>query len=472
MNVSVRALLILLWSACVAVYSKGATGAEPLLSETGEPSEAVVEALLYPGEFGHKQFVYISEGDEARYCLDSSLSAEEPFAQVYPERIVWPQIGGVDIRVKSLDLKLVPESDGVTDDALDKGFAIRWFLEADGQDFSNAPVFLLRAVGAEVFSTETAQVLMHWQKPAREKICKEAEEGFPSCDVADVPLSTQAVAVDPLGDSVAIATTGRKPGIAMYRITGTPQKKWQVLFPEQSGGARDVRFSSDGEYVVALLGNGEIHRFDARTGGRHLSIPSKGMVAHAVPPGDIIAVGGQSGEIVLWRLADGTIEWKVDPKQFRGDIDRMAVSGDGKRIATLEYSENETVIRVYRIHEKQAVAQLNLPGTLYADLALDYTGKTLVLSHEEKGLMKADISSKKPPVAVGNDAASCTEELYWAPKQRGPSCSVSGGILFLTEEGKIQMKRRIHSEATRWMMDQSPSGITVAVGAGHLLLWR
>jgi len=296
----------------------------------------LMEALLFPGEHSTRRFVYTSEGAEAQFCLDASLSAKEPFAQVYPERIAWPTIGGVQIQVDNLNLKLIPQNTSVTDATLDGGFAIRWFLTVKGQDFLNQPVFRLQAVGAEVFSTRTADVLFHWQKPLPPRICTNTpKKGFPHCDLFGISAETKAVAISPAGHLVAVATTGLKPGIHVFDITSVPVRIWQALFPATSGGALDVAFSADGSYIAALLGNGAIHRFEAATGGRHLTVPAKGLTATVMPKGDIVAVGGKLGELVLWRLSDGTIEWKIEPKNFRGDIDSIAVSGDGTTVATL-----------------------------------------------------------------------------------------------------------------------------------------
>lgn len=459
-------------SIVVGLFTPSAMGQKLLLDEKNQPTEILIEALLYPGEYKETRFVYVSEGDEAQYCLDSSLSAEKPFAQVYPERIVWPQIGGVDMRVESLDLKLVPEDDNVTDEELDKGYGIRWFLEAAGQDFSKEPVFRLRAVGAEIFSTQTAKVLMHWQKPPPQKSCTAGENGFPSCDLQGISLESQAVAIHPLGEMAAIATTGIKPGMTLYNISNEPTKKWQILFPRESGGAQDVDFSSDGNFVVVLLGNGQIHRFDASNGGNHLSVPSKGLSAQTVPPGDVVAVGGAGGEVIFWRLTDGTIEWKINSRDFRGEIDKIAVSGNGKTIATLEYTDTKTIIRIWRMKQKSAVAQLNLQGTEFVDMILDATGKNILLTHLEHGLMMVKAAPNEVPQKMGGHASKCVGELFWPQQQMGPSCSISGGILQLTPSGDVRQRLQIHSDAARWMVAQSPSGTTLAVGAGHLLIWR
>ncbi|MBN2525386.1 MAG: WD40 repeat domain-containing protein [Deltaproteobacteria bacterium] len=444
-----------------------------LLNGEGQPSEALVEALLYPGEHSDERFVYTSEGAEAQFCLDSSLSAKKPFAQVYPERIEWPPVGGVPMLVETLDLKLIPNSDSVTDQALDKGFAIRWLLKAKGQDFSNEPVFRLQAVGAEVFSTETAEILFYWQKPAPPKVCASTvAEGYPACDLPGVSMESQAVAISPLGDLAAVATTGLKPGIQVYRISNTPTRIWQAMFPTDSGGAIDVTFSADGTYVAALLGNGAVHRFDAASGGRHLGIPSAGLTAQIVPPGDVVAVGGKSGELILWRLSDGTIEWKIDARAFRGDVDKIAVSTDGRTLATLEYTATQTVVRVWPVKSRGRGLQFDLPDTDYEDMVLSPDGRHLLFTHNVNGLVSLATRKGAEPTALGKDAAQCQSALFWAPQQDGPGCSISGGILMLTADGKKKSLLKIKSTQDQWHVAQSPAGATIAVGAGHLLLWR
>ncbi|MBN2718637.1 MAG: WD40 repeat domain-containing protein, partial [Deltaproteobacteria bacterium] len=445
----------------------------PMLDEAGQPTESLIEALLYPGEHSGQQFVYTSEGEEAQFCLDASLSAKDPFAQVYPERIAWPAVGGVQIEVDSLDLKLIPQRDNVTDATLDAGFAIRWYLTVKGQDFSNRPVFRLRAVAAEVFSTETAEVLFHWQKPAAPRICTNTpKDGFPHCDLTGISIESQSIAISPTGDLVAVATTGLKPGIDVYNISSTPVRIWQALFAETSGGALDVTFSADGNYIAALLGNGAIHRFDAISGGRHLMIPSSGLTATVVPPGDVVAVGGKAGELVLWRLSDGTIEWKIEPRNSRGDVDRVAVSGDGRTVATLEFTDTQTIVRVWPVKTHSRGYQFDLPGTGYEELALNKDGTILFLTHDDQGLVTLEARQNAHTKPLGQDAVQCRSALFFDAGAPGPGCSIAGGILQLTADGKTRRLLKIHSDADRWYMAESPVGTTVAVGAGHLLIWR
>ena len=69
-----------------------------LIDPEGVPTEQALEALLAPGEFPGRRFEYTSEGEEALFSLDSSLSASEPFAAIHPERLVWPRIADLELK--------------------------------------------------------------------------------------------------------------------------------------------------------------------------------------------------------------------------------------------------------------------------------------------------------------------------------------------------------------------------------------
>jgi hypothetical protein len=445
----------------------------PFFDEQGNPSEALVETLLYPGEFAGRRFIRVSGGDEALYCLDSSLGAREPFAQVYPERLVWPAIGGVALSVDKLDSRLVPAADDVTDDVLDAGFAIRWTLEVLGQDFSRAPVFRLKVVGAEVRGGD-GRVLLHWAGAAARDVCTApASPDLPACQLDGRSLEAQAIAVSPDGTRLALAMTGMKPRIELYDIAQAPRLLWQSTFSTGSGGAVEVLFSADGRWVVALLGNGRIHRFVADTGGRHMGIPSRGTAARGVPPGRLVAVAGKDGELVLWRLSDGTIEWRIPARSEGGQAARIAVSGDGRRIALLEFTDADTAIRVFEVHRRRAVARFTLPGTDWHDIALSGDGQRLFISHETNGLFAAAVDAGGAPEPFGASAAVCVGRIEWRAEKQMLACSTQGGILHVKADGTDGPVLTTPEVSDRWIAAGSiTGGITAAIGSGHLLLWR
>jgi WD40 repeat protein len=282
------------------------------------------------------------------------------------------------------------------------------------------------------------------------------------------------VAINVDATLLALAVTGLKPRIELYDIKATPVLLWQSTFSDVSGGVNDVAFSADGKFVVALLGNGRIHRFDAGSGGRHLAVLSRGTATASVPPGALVAVGGEKGEVVLWRLEDGTIDWKIHPRKSRGDIDKIAVSGDGRIIAALEYAGDKTIVRLWRVHNKWALGQFELDGTLYADIALNKTGDTLFLSHEERGLYTLAVNQKESkPVLFSEDTRMCRGKISWINSQDSLQCSSVNAIARVKMDGGKPSLLETGIVSDRWIISVSLQGTTTAaVGAGHLLIWR
>lgn len=463
---------------CALVAASGTAAAQerlPLLGEDGEATEEVLETLLAPGDFAARRFEYVSEGEEAQFAIDSSLGSAEPFAQLAPERLRWPTVAGLKIVVNDGSLKLRPAKKGVSDDDLDAGFAVRWILEVVGQRFTPDPRFEMRVAGAQVFSSADGTVLLEWNEEPPSKICSAPRGNAPSCDLPGVGKEVRAAAMSPDGMLLAVALGGLKPRVEMYGLAGEPSISWKAFFPTDSGGVTEVSFSSDGRWLVALTGSGRMHRFDAKTGGAHMAIPSEGRTARAIPPGRVMAVAGESGEVTLWYLSDGTIAWRLPPRKLRGPIDRLAASGDGQRIATLEYDEDRTVVRVWETNRRSMLAQIEVDAYSIADIALDGDGGRLFVTHGEKGLMvtKVDRNSSKPKEVTGSAAARCTGRLQWIPGEGALVCSVERGVMKIDTDGRPMGELSTGMAASDWIMASASEGDrSAAVGEGHILVWR
>jgi hypothetical protein len=236
----------------------------------------------------------------------------------------------------------------------------------------------------------------------------------------------------------------------------------------------EAAFSADGRWVVALTGAGKLHRFEATSGGRHLSIPSAGRTAIAVPPGRMVAVAGERGAVTLWYLADGTIAWRLPPRKLRGPIDRLAASGDGRRFATLEYDADHTVVRVWEVNRRAMLAQIEVDPYAVADIALNESGDRLFVSHEERGLLRATVEDRgATPAAIGGaEGARCRGRLQWLPGPGVLSCAVERGMVQVDEDGGLVRELGTGVAASEWIVAAAAGGERIAaVGAGHLLIW-
>jgi hypothetical protein len=418
----------------------------PLAGGGEEADDRVLEALLAPGEFPGRRFSFSVAGDEALFALDASLGSREPLAEIHPERVAWPRIAGLPLIVQGGPRKLLPARPDVSDADLDAGISARFTLAPIGQRFEPDPRFAVRLEAVTILSAADGRLLLSWNdEKARSACAPPAVAGGADCDLAGLGREARAAALSPDGGRLAVAVGGLRPRVEVYDLHGEPRRAWQSLFPARGGGPVDVAFSADGSFLAMLTGTGGLHRFDAITGSGHLAIPSAGRTACGVPPGHVMAVAGEEGEVTLWYLDDGTVAWRLPPRKVRGPVARLAASGDGRRLATLEYDEAGTVVRVWSIEGRTLEAQIAVEPYAVADIALDASGRRLFVSHERRGLMVADLDGDRRLAEAGGEAGALG---LTRTRTAGPNAT---GLIVAAAAGS--------------------SGLAV-VGEGHLLVWR
>ena len=187
-----------------------------------------------------------------------------------------------------------------------------------------------------------------------------------------------------------------------------------------------------------------------------------------------MAVAGKSGEVTLWYLSDGTIAWRLPPRKVRGPIDRLAVSGDGSRFATLEYDATSTVLRVWEINRRSMLTQIDLDPYAVEDIALDEKGGRLFISHEETGLMTVEVkrAADDPKPHGGTMGARCKGMLEWLSESDVLSCAMKSGLIQIDADGKTGRVLVTEVLSADWIVAAASRGDRiVAVGEGHLLIW-
>jgi hypothetical protein len=458
-----------------AVNAKDDLDLLPLQVNPDDPqSDLVLEAFLAPNEFADRRFEYVSSGDEALFSIDAVLSASEPYAELHPERMRWPKIADIDLVVVSQLLRLEPVGTFVDDDLLDKGFFVRWKLAPLGQRFDPSPHFVAKIVEADVVSRFNGKSLFYWHSPPLAPICREnVSPGKANCELKGVGLEASGLSLSPDGTLLALAHGGLRPRLEIYSLKDTLRILWQSFFNTDSGGPVEVAFSSDGKWVVVLTGRGRMHRFLAKTGEQHLCVGSAGRTARSLPPGRIMAVAGEKGEVKLWYLSDGTIAWRLPPRRLRGPIDRIAASGNGKRFATLEYDEDLTVVRVWEVRKRSILSEINVDSYDISDIALDEKGETLYVAHEKKGLLATPVERHGSLRPVGDRRARrCRGRLQWLPGRGLLNCTVPRGCLRLDSQGKVESELVAGGDASNWIVTGATEGHRLAaVGGGRLLVW-
>jgi len=479
---AMRAELLTAFAALTLAVRVGAVDASevalfPLADERGALTDAALEALLAPAEFADELFTYTSAGDEAQYSLDVSADGASVTAALVPSRVRWPAKGGVPATVRSPGLALASARPEIGLEELENGVTVHWVLKPLGQVFAPRPAFVLVVVEAQVKSVPGGETLFAYKAEREPPRCRDdVPAGAPRCVLTGVGKEARALAVDPEGRLLAVAIGGLKPRIEMYALSGDLKLAWTALFPPGAGGVVEVAFSTDGRWVVALTGDGRIHRFDAAAGGLHLAIPSRGRAARSIPPGRAVAVAGEAGEVTVWNLADGTIGWRLPPRDLRGPIDRLAASGNGARFATLEYDAARTVVRVWEIAHRRMVAQIAVDPYAVADIALDETGNRVFVSHEKDGLLAADLAAagdRAVPRRFGGEAgARCRSRLQWLASASVLSCAVPEGVIELSADGRLRAQLAAGAEESDWIVAAALDGAhTAAVGGGRLLVW-
>lgn len=467
---------VVTWALWVAVFlgSPVSRSEVVFLSNSARQDDEVIEAFISPNDFSARQVMWKSTGEQALFALEASLTATPPIAELHPERLSWPRIAGYPLRVEGGPLKLhiLPR---VSDDDLDQGIELRILLVPTGLRFEPLPSFNARIVGVDVVAASSARPLLRWTAPEAPPACrKPSKPGAPSCEVPGIGLEAVSLATSPDGSLVGLSFAGIRPRLEMYDIQTEPVLLWQALLPRASGGAIEVAFSADGRFAAVLTGRGAMHRFDARTGEAHLRISSKGRTARPVPPGYVVAVAGEAGEVTLWYLSDGTIAWRLPPRQLRGPVDRLAASSDGRGLVTLEYEAARSLVRLWDIPTRKLVAQLAVDPYAVADLAVADDGRTVIVSHGERGLLRADARGDKSFREIpGKIARQCRGRIRWVEGSSLMSCALSDGEAQVDLEGKLHQRRFTQIPSGQWLVSSSAEGRTlVAVGAGHLVIWR
>ncbi len=446
---------------------------EPLVTDSKVLSESVLEAFLSPAEFSDRRFVYETTGDEAVFCLDAILSASPPVLDLHPNRVEWPKIADMNLLIDSETVSLLPVSN-LTDDILDRGFKIRWTIQAQGQRFEPNPHFSARVVDVQLISIVDRKRLAGRSFGENKLQCTDnIALSEPSC-TSEIGLETRALSMSPDGSMLSLAFGGLSPRLEVYDVRHRPKLLWSALFSKKTGGAVETAFSSDGRWVTALSGKGVLHRFDARSGERHKAVFSSGITAAVIPPGRIAAVGGQSGEVTLWYLADGTIARRIFSGNRGGSISSITASGNGKVIATLDYANEKSIVRVWSVKTRKLIRQLEVEGRTIVYIALDDPGKTLFSAHETRGLLSASLEDRSSlePVA-GTDTSKCTGRIEWIPSQKIIVCSTKKGLFRIKRDGSSLPFLTASTVSSEWIASVSSGGSKIAAaGGGYLIIWK
>ena len=142
-----------------------------------------------------------------------------------------------------------------------------------------------------------------------------------------------ALAINPKTSVVAIA--GQRQ-VALFSLA---DRQWQHAFPFPEGDIHLLRFSSDGELLLAAGGepgeSGRIIGFDVATGKRRFELGDESdviLAADISPNGQLVAIGGPGRKVKLLRVRDG--ETIAELRRHTDWILSVAFSPDGLLLAS------------------------------------------------------------------------------------------------------------------------------------------
>lgn len=153
------------------------------------------------------------------------------------------------------------------------------------------------------------------------------------------------------------------------------------------------RFDPEGDYLLGGAQDNNFHRWDVFTGSAlHLAGHKSwiGTLAFLPGPDKQIVTGGQEGKLVWWNAYSQTPAAARSIDAHKGFLRAVAVSPDGKLIAT---GGNDTLVRVWSAADGTLVKELaGHPRHVY-NVVFDPTGKFL-LSGDLMGVIKQwDVAS-------------------------------------------------------------------------------
>lgn len=439
--------------------------------------EQTLEVFLSPSDFPDALARLTLSGVGADFAINLDLSTFQ--GEALPDRVQWPSLGGrpLTITQRSSDsgiplTPVTPRPSVGEDELADQDLQLQWYIQPEEGDPQGPLRGRVRAVR---LATSDDRTLATWVAPPPQEGCAERAEpgGAPRCHVSGVSRAVKALAVDISGQRIAVAGGDLRPRVDIWELSSFSLAH-RIAFPPWQGPPLGVEYTPDGRLLVVVDGVGDVHLWNASTGGEHRRFDASAQAFALLDSGRIIAVSNAQRGLTLWRTADGTIAahlGEASDQQYQ----RLAASGDGQRLAAVSHDQDQPIIAVWQLDGEQIIGRARGDGGLVA-VELDGAGEHLLATHDERGLLRARVGPSMSFAPFGGEAGrQCRHQIAVSPDDTLIACTQDrGAVLLDANQGRQVHSLGVEGSQGRILdaIDFSPDGERLlATGDGELLEW-
>lgn len=242
-----------------------------------------------------------------------------------------------------------------------------------------------------------------------------------------------------------------------------------------AGEVKAIAFSPDGEWLVSAGATDQTIRVwatgDAAEG--EMRRPAAHVIGLAfAPAGDLLVAGNLSGSLTFWPFADGQLGEPVEGSERVGSQARVAVSRNGKLLATASFDKTLTL---WDLAARKLLRRVTLPVGLCA-VALAPSGRALAAAGEGNAFFLWDLTTgtgTAHAVSKVEGAAWCYG-LDWSPDGKQIATGHNETTMSLWDvAGQRETRNWFHANAAVMALAWSPDGRILATaqhGIG-VMLW-
>jgi WD40 repeat protein len=249
---------------------------------------------------------------------------------------------------------------------------------------------LISSDGRDIITASSPNILKLWQQSPQT-----GEWGYQRIPVNENDIS--AIALRNTDRILAVAFDGGE--LRLYRDF----KQLPSKLERTSGYIQDLKFTPDGQKIIAAKANGTIEIYTIKTGQIFKTIGQIGekiITLDLSPDGTKIATGGENGTIALWNFETG----KLLAKRTDGDSRIIALnfSPDSQLLAS--GASEDSNVKIWSINDKKLSLSLSLPGQSEVQSLTFKGNNTLISGNSDGNVSQWQLNNSNPNLNIPDDA--------------------------------------------------------------------